>query len=486
MSMISRFYRINQMLLMMALACCPRAGLAASAGKVEFAVGHVTAQGADGRSRSLTKGAEINAGDTIQTGDGRAQLKFADGGYISLSTDTAFRIDEYRYEGKTDGSEKGFFSLLKGGLRAITGAVGHIHKEAYLVNTPVATIGIRGTEFLAKLDGKLVVKVGDGAVYLSNAMGDLMLYKGQSGEVGGKDQKPQHSNETPVVSAAGPKGATPAETQAELANRNSQAIYVVGENAYDSSTSCAALGICNPVSTTDPVSTAKYAIAPLTHVNWNGSNGAYESELDFGLTLSKDGNGNIGKISSGSWMAEAQSDVTFDSNGSYGTLSWGRWVGGHVQVTDTTTELVELKAAHIIYGAMTPTTDMQHLATNHLVGTYSVVGYTTPTLTDMASGATSNVGGSVTGVLTANFGTGSVNLSLAAGVHSVAGASGSFSSPVFYVSKPLEIGTFQAFGVFSGGNAAQAGMSYKFDYGGHVAVTGVAAFKQDTLAPASM
>ena len=177
------------------LALFPLTGYSAAA-QVEFAIGQVSVTGTDGKQQPVAKGMEIKQGDTIQTMDsGRAQLRFSDGGYISLQPNTQFRVDEFNYQGKTDGNEKGFFSLLKGGLRAITGAVGHTNKENYRVNTPVATIGIRGTEFLAQYDGKLLVKVGNGAVFMSNSTGNLVLFSGQSGEVSDENSQPEYSNE---------------------------------------------------------------------------------------------------------------------------------------------------------------------------------------------------------------------------------------------------------------------------------------------------
>jgi hypothetical protein len=59
---------------------------------------------------------------------------------------TEFRIDEYQFAGKADGSERGFFSLLKGGFRSITGIIGRANKDSYGIRTPAATIGIRGTD----------------------------------------------------------------------------------------------------------------------------------------------------------------------------------------------------------------------------------------------------------------------------------------------------------------------------------------------------
>ncbi|MEZ0233176.1 MAG: FecR domain-containing protein [Methylophilaceae bacterium] len=202
----------------------------AAAGKVEFSLGTVSALGSDGRSRTLTKGAEINSGDTIQTVDGRAQVRFSDGGYISLQPNTEFKVEDYAFSGKADGSEKGFFSLVKGGLRAITGAIGHgTNKSAYRVSTSVATIGIRGTEYTASQNGDaLLVRVGDGAVFLENDAGNLMLYQGQSGEVSGGGNSPQHSDESPNVGSAGPNN-TQAAQEDEKKNQQQQQIFTAGD-----------------------------------------------------------------------------------------------------------------------------------------------------------------------------------------------------------------------------------------------------------------
>ncbi|HTP95660.1 MAG TPA: FecR domain-containing protein [Burkholderiales bacterium] len=136
----------------------------AEVARVDFAIGGVTATGADGKQRALVKGSVLETGETVTTSpNGRAQLRFTDGGYTSLQPDTEFRIDDYRYAGVTDGLEKGFFSLLKGGLRTITGAIGRNNKSTYQVNTTTATIGIRGTEYLARVTNSLELAVGDGA-----------------------------------------------------------------------------------------------------------------------------------------------------------------------------------------------------------------------------------------------------------------------------------------------------------------------------------
>lgn len=103
-------------ILMLAIATAyPTAAHSAPAARVEFAIGNPTAQGPGGTVRPLTKGVEIGTGDTVETKDGRVQLRFVDGAYVSLQPQSQFRIDDFRFNGQQDGSERGFFSLLKGG-----------------------------------------------------------------------------------------------------------------------------------------------------------------------------------------------------------------------------------------------------------------------------------------------------------------------------------------------------------------------------------
>lgn len=204
----------------------------AAAGKIEFVHGAAIIVDSSGNARPADKGSEFDAGETLQTIEGRMQAKFVDGGYISLQPNTSFKVEEYHYNGVADGSERGIFRLIKGGLRAITGVIGHANKPNYRMDTPVATIGIRGTEFTAALDDaqRLLVKVGDGAVFMENHVGNLVLYKGQSGEAGAL-LKPTYSAQQPLLAAAGPARATADTTQQDRQREQAETqSFVLGDN----------------------------------------------------------------------------------------------------------------------------------------------------------------------------------------------------------------------------------------------------------------
>ncbi len=119
---------------------------AETAGKVVYTYGNAQLVDAAGAGRDIRRGDEVAAGQTLVTREGRMQVRFADGGFIAVQPNTQFKVDEYRYAGVEDGSEKSFFNLVKGGIRFITGTIGHTNTQNFRIRTTVATIGIRGSD----------------------------------------------------------------------------------------------------------------------------------------------------------------------------------------------------------------------------------------------------------------------------------------------------------------------------------------------------
>jgi len=157
------------------------AGAAAAqdpAGHVHTINGRASAASPEGAIRLIPKGAPVFPGDTVSTGPNTyLRLRFTDGSFTVLRPNTRFKIDEYQHGGEPE-EEKGFFSLLKGGFRAVTGLIAETRRENYRVETAVATIGIRGTDFEARLcsgdcshlglpDG-LYAGVGVGGITITN------------------------------------------------------------------------------------------------------------------------------------------------------------------------------------------------------------------------------------------------------------------------------------------------------------------------------
>lgn len=173
------------------LFACMGTAHAASVGRVLVSVGDTTAI-RNGAVIKLATGAEVQSGDTLRVGEAsNMQVRFIDEGIIALRANSAYRIDDYRFENKP-GEDKAIFSLLKGGLRAITGAIALTSRENYAVKAQAATIGIRGTHFVlaqcssdcfnkdgSKAEDGLFGGVTDGRIAVTNQAGEKEFGKSE-------------------------------------------------------------------------------------------------------------------------------------------------------------------------------------------------------------------------------------------------------------------------------------------------------------------
>ncbi|MEQ9566740.1 MAG: hypothetical protein RLN85_13200, partial [Pseudomonadales bacterium] len=74
---------------------------------------------------------------------------FNDNGLVALQPETSFLVEEHTFNGQEDGTESAVYRLFRGGLQAITGLIGNTNKDRYRFETPLATIGLRGTHWAA-------------------------------------------------------------------------------------------------------------------------------------------------------------------------------------------------------------------------------------------------------------------------------------------------------------------------------------------------
>ena len=111
-------------------------------GRVLVAVGEVTVQ-RGGRDVTLMTGAEVFSGDTVTVGDtSNAQIGFTDSAIIALRSKSVFRIDEYTFDRNNESAiSKALFSLLRGGLRTVTGAIGQTNRDSYRLRAQSASAG---------------------------------------------------------------------------------------------------------------------------------------------------------------------------------------------------------------------------------------------------------------------------------------------------------------------------------------------------------
>jgi hypothetical protein len=122
---------------------------AEQAGQIIAVKGEVSAQTADGTSRSLMKSDQVFVGEKILTGSGAyAVIEFIDGARATMRPNSTLAVNKYAFGTDDDGA---VLELVKGGFRAITGEIAHNRPESYTVQTNVATLGVRGTEFSIRL-----------------------------------------------------------------------------------------------------------------------------------------------------------------------------------------------------------------------------------------------------------------------------------------------------------------------------------------------
>lgn len=142
---------VTKLFLCLALLCVGQAALAAQvAATVTHLSGPLLARKADGSTKILAVKSEVEEGDTLVTEKNTyAQLRFIDRSEVTLKPGTTFKIEAFAFEGDKPEGDTATLNLVKGGLRSVTGLLGKRNKEKFSLKTPSATIGIRGTTFIA-------------------------------------------------------------------------------------------------------------------------------------------------------------------------------------------------------------------------------------------------------------------------------------------------------------------------------------------------
>lgn len=135
--------------------------------------GNVVVSPSRGAPGPLAVGQRIESGTTLKTAaNAGTTLRFDDGQMIAVAASSNYVIDDYRFNPHKP-EEGGFIStLIKGGIRSVTGLIGERNAKEVQVKTEVATIGIRGTDYNLFFDGRVYLVVQRGAVGAANEGGE--------------------------------------------------------------------------------------------------------------------------------------------------------------------------------------------------------------------------------------------------------------------------------------------------------------------------
>ena len=189
-----------------ALLMLPLAAL--GAGTVSNLSGTLSAQRADGSVVLLSEKSQVKEGDVITTErDSYALIRFPDGGQVTLRPRTQVKLDQFQFDKDKPAADGFVMSLLRGGLRTVTGLVGKRgNRDAFRMSTTTATIGIRGTDFTAidipppppgqtlppdSPNPGVYVSVAEGTVAFRSGGADALVGAGQTGFSAAQNVPPQ-------------------------------------------------------------------------------------------------------------------------------------------------------------------------------------------------------------------------------------------------------------------------------------------------------
>ena len=146
-----RVKRLAPFTLGLALLLAAVSASAQLVGEVEFARGVGFAQAPGQIPRTLGKGLSLKEGDRLTTAEGAsAIIKLDDGTRMTVRPNSEMVLQQYHFKENASDNTM-LMQLVRGGFRAVTGLISKNAPEAAKVRTSTATIGIRGTDFDARL-----------------------------------------------------------------------------------------------------------------------------------------------------------------------------------------------------------------------------------------------------------------------------------------------------------------------------------------------
>lgn len=134
--------------------------------EVTLMVGEARVLRANGSTEALQRGARIHVGDRVQTAaNGHVHMRFIDNAAVSVRPESVLEVEAYRYDPQDPKANEVRFRVEKGTARSISGAATDVDKSRFRLNTPIAAIGVRGTDFIVRSDVDSVrATVADGVI----------------------------------------------------------------------------------------------------------------------------------------------------------------------------------------------------------------------------------------------------------------------------------------------------------------------------------
>lgn len=137
-------------------------------GEVSLVLGRAWLVSASGR-QAVAPGTEIRATDRIVTeANGHVHIRFVDQALVSVRPDSRLEIVQYDYNADQPAQSTIKLNLEEGITRAISGHGASSARDRFRLNTPIAAIGVRGTDFVVSATPRAVrALVNEGTIVMA-------------------------------------------------------------------------------------------------------------------------------------------------------------------------------------------------------------------------------------------------------------------------------------------------------------------------------
>lgn len=147
-----------------------------SVGTVTLVLGKAYLESADRPRQRVRPGTEIHVSDQIMTeANGHVHIEFDDKAHVSVRPDSLLEIVRYDWDAANPEQSSIKLNLLEGVTRAISGEGARAARERFRLNTPIAAIGVRGTDFVVSAtDQSVRALVNEGAIVVAPFSSDCL------------------------------------------------------------------------------------------------------------------------------------------------------------------------------------------------------------------------------------------------------------------------------------------------------------------------
>jgi hypothetical protein len=149
---------------------------AAPVGQVSLVIGKAWLHSEGRKRQPIRTGTVIQRSDTIITeANGHVHIRFVDDGLLSVRPDSRLEITHYEYNASSPADSTIKLHLKEGVTRSISGDGARSARDRFRLNTPIAAIGVRGTDFVVSASRASVrAMVNEGAIVMAPFSADCL------------------------------------------------------------------------------------------------------------------------------------------------------------------------------------------------------------------------------------------------------------------------------------------------------------------------